>query len=695
MRVGGPEWFYDGGVKYAAIFLFTAGVALGAVQATPQTPAGPPAFHLFFLAHEIGTETDAITSQAGFKRLDATFQFTDRGTAITLTAALDFAATGDPTKLVVKGRNYRLFASDSEVTIGDDRVYVRDLSERRDFPLRGKPFFPIDNYAPVAVQEALIQYWDAHGRPAEILSAPSGPVIRITSRGKQTNAAQLPVTDMPNTFERLAIDGVVWGRETAWITTAVGLRGNIIRDQTGGPIKPTLIALTTWAGALPFEAVRDVWQSQSDWFIREAVKDRVDDLEKLTAATPTTQRGSFALTGATVITGTDAAPITNATIVIRDNRIAAVGPSASTPVPNGVPVTDAKGMTIVPGLWDMHAHAGQTDWAPVYLASGVTTIRDMGGEEAFLVAIRDAIDSGKALGPRYLLAGLVDGGPSPHAFGKVVADTPEQGVAVTRRYHDEHFQEMKLYSDVKADVGKAIIDEAHRLGMTVTGHVPTAMRGSGPGGNGTMVVEAGFDGIAHMALSGESGSDASKAQLAFFKAHHTVMDPTQSWNELSGHPAAIPLDDLLPGVNRLPPPLARMFASMSWGAGDPDAYRTRQRASLRLLKDAVDAGLLVVAGTDKGVPGFSLQREIELYVEGGMTPLQAIQAASILPARAMRIDKEVGTLEVGKRADLVVLTGNPLSNIRNIRTARWVVANGRMWDCDLLWRLAGYGPVAR
>jgi imidazolonepropionase-like amidohydrolase len=356
---------------------------------------------------------------------------------------------------------------------------------------------------------------------------------------------------------------------------------------------------------------------------------------------------------------------------------------------------DLKGMTIVPGLWDMHAHAGQTDWAPVYLASGVTTIRDMGGEEAFLVAIRDAIDSGKALGPRYLLAGLVDGGPSPHAFGKVVADTPEQGVAVTRRYHDEHFQEMKLYSDVKADVGKAIIDEAHRLGMTVTGHVPTAMRGSGPGGNGTAVVEAGFDGIAHMALNGESGSDASKAQIAFFKAHHTVMDPTQSWNELSGHPAAIPLDDLLPGVNRLPTPLARMFASMSWGAGDPDAYRTRQRASLKLLKDAVDAGLLVVAGTDKGVPGFSLQREIELYVEGGMTPLQAIQAASILPARAMRIDKDVGTLEVGKRADLVVLTGNPLSNIRNIRTARWVVANGRMWDCDVLWRLAGYGPVAR
>ena len=124
------------------------------------------------------------------------------------------------------------------------------------------------------------------------------------------------------------------------------------------------------------------------------------DLVKLTTATPTVRSNTFAIVGATVVTGTDAPPVENATIVIRDNRIAAVGPVASTPVPNGVPSVDPKGMTIVPGLWDMHAHAGQTDWAPVYLASGVTTIRDMGGEEAFLVAIRDAIDSGKALGPR-------------------------------------------------------------------------------------------------------------------------------------------------------------------------------------------------------------------------------------------------------------------------------------------------------
>jgi imidazolonepropionase-like amidohydrolase len=333
----------------------------------------------------------------------------------------------------------------------------------------------------------------------------------------------------------------------------------------------------------------------------------------------------------------------------------------------------------------MHAHAAQVDWAPVYLASGVTTIRDMGGEMAFLTAIRDAIASGAALGPRYILAGLVDG-PGPQAFGAVTAATPEEGVAVVRRYHDAGFDQIKIYDYVTPDVVKAIAAEAHRLGMTVTGHVPRNMMAQS-------AVDAGFDHIAHMQLRGQPGSDASIAQIAFFKTHNTVMDPTQSWSELSSRPAETPLSDLFPGVERLPKPLRRMFDSMAARSGDAQSIHDRQVESLKLLKNAVDAGVRVVAGTDKGVPGFSLSREIELYVDGGMTPLQAIQAATIVPARAMKLDLDVGTIEIGKRADLVILEASPLDNIRNIRSTRQVVANGRLYDCNSLWVAAGYLPI--
>jgi imidazolonepropionase-like amidohydrolase len=145
-------------------------------------------------------------------------------------------------------------------------------------------------------------------------------------------------------------------------------------------------------------------------------------------------------------------------------------------------------------------------------------------------------------------------------------------------------------------------------------------------------------------------------------------------------------------VSRLPTPLARMFASMPAGNGDPQTAHARLVDAVKLLKDAVDAGLLVVAGTDKGVPGFSLQRELELYVEGGMTPLEALQTATIMPARAMRLDKELGTIDVGKRADLVVLEADPLLKMSNVRSAVMVAANGRLYDCNVLWRAAGFAP---
>jgi hypothetical protein len=213
--------------------------------------------------------------------------------------------------------------------------------------------------------------------------------------------------------------------------------------------------------------------------------------------------------------------------------------------------------------------------------------------------------------------------------------------------------------------------------MTVTGHVPAGMTAQ-------QVVEIGFDSIAHMQLRGQPGSDPAKQLLDFFTLHHTVMDPTMSWNELSGRPATRALNDMLPGADGLPLPLARMFRSMSPGNGG------NQTPSLQLLKQARDMGLLVVPGTDKGVPGLSLQRELELYVQGGMTPLEAIQAGSIDSARAMKLDKDVGTIEAGKRADFVILDADPLANISNIRKASRVVAAGKLYNTAALWQAAGF-----
>ena len=110
------------------------------------------------------------------------------------------------------------------------------------------------------------------------------------------------------------------------------------------------------------------------------------------------------------------------------------------------------------------------------------------------------------------------------------------------------------------------------------------------------------------------------------------------------------------------------------------------------MKALHDAGVPIVAGTDEGIPGHSVHREIELYVEAGFTPMEALQAATIVPARAMKLDAEVGTIERGKRADLVVLNANPLESISNIRTVRWTIHDGRVYDAQALWRSVRFQP---
>ena len=418
--------------------------------------------------------------------------------------------------------------------------------------------------------------------------------------------------------------------------------------------------------------------------MRRATRDRIGDLENITQQMPLLKRGTYAMVGATVITGTSAAPIADGIVVVRDGRIAEVGPRRAITVPDDVPTVQVAGKTIVPGLWDMHTHVTQVEWAPVYLAAGVTTVRDMGNEFDFITPLRDAIEAGRALGPRILLAGLVDGG-GPNAFGVVYAATPDEAKQAVAKYHDAGFQQIKIYSLVTPPIVEAICAEAHRAGMTVTGHVPNGMTIE-------QAAAAGMDHISHLAIRGEADSDEVKRTIQFLKEHKTVIDPTQSWNELLGHPAGTPIAAFQPGVSKIPPPLNRVFSNAGAAGVDAATARARLERGLKIVKALKDAGVPIVAGTDEGIPGHSVHREIELYVEAGFTPLEALQAATIVPARAMKLDGETGTIERGRRADLVVLNANPLESIRNIRSVRWTIQNGRVYDVPALWKSVRFQP---
>jgi imidazolonepropionase-like amidohydrolase len=382
--------------------------------------------------------------------------------------------------------------------------------------------------------------------------------------------------------------------------------------------------------------------------------------------------------GARVIPGTDAPSIEHGAIIVRDGRIADVGPAGAIRIPAGMPRVDVSGKTIVAGLWDSHTHFTQVEWAHVYLAAGVTTVRDMGNEFEFITAMREAARSGRVLAPRLLSAGLVDAG-GPNAFGVVYADTPEEAGAVVAKYHDAGFEQIKIYSLVRPPIVAALSARAHRFGMGVTGHLPNGMTIPQAG-------DAGMDGIAHLAIRGEAGSADVNAIVSYMATHGMYIDPTQSWNELLGHAAGTRIESFQPGFTHIPPPLQRLFASASVAGIDAATARARLERGLRIVRQLHDAHVPIVAGTDEGIPGYSVDREIELYVEAGLTPLAALQAATIVPARIMKLDTELGTVERGKRADLVVLDADPLADIHNIRKVRWTIRDGAVYDAASLWK---------
>jgi imidazolonepropionase-like amidohydrolase len=620
---------------------------------------------LFYLQLPLGYERYSLSRDADDLLLSSDFDFTDRGGRVQLQASLRMAAVDlTPRRFEARGKSYRFVNVDSEVRLekGFASVRVRNQTSRVSVPER---VFTVDGYAPFSVQMMLVRYWNARGRPEVLATIPGEPLneVRVEHRGRDEVRAGGRVVAL----DRYTLEGVVWGRETLWLS------------ESGA-----FAAAVTRAGGLTFEGVREDLADALPTFAALAAEEAVSDLGRISRDIEPRASGSYALVGAALVDGTGSAAVKDSTVLVRNGRIEAVGPRAEISIPAGVASIDLRGKTIAPGLWDMHTHVTQMEWGPVYLAAGVTTVRDMGNERELLLALRDALDSGSAIGPRLLLAGLVDGGGS-NAFGTVAAANAEEGRAVVRRYHDEGFHQVKLYNQLAPDVVAAIAGEAHRLGMTVTGHVPASMTLQ-------QAVEAGMDHIAHLAIRDEPASLELRRTTELLRENGTVLDPTLSWGELLGRSTSTPIASFQPGFPRIPAPLRRLFDSAGNADVDPAAARDRLERSLRIVGELHRGGVPIVAGTDEGIPGHSLHRELELYVEAGLTPLEAIQSATIVPARAMGLEKDLGTIEPGKGADLVVLDANPLERISNVRSVRYVVTGGRMYEAAELWRSVRFLP---
>ena len=463
-----------------------------------------------------------------------------------------------------------------------------------------------------------------------------------------------------------------------------------------------------------FSCIREGWEASIDPLV--ALQKQLDTTREKETSQRLTRRpppAGLAFVHARVFDAQAKRWLLDHTVVIQGNRIKAVGPTKTTNTPAGAEVVDAAGKALVPGLWDMHVHLGEGEGV-LHIASGVTTVRDLGNDADRLDDYKKSYDDGTTIGPRVLRAGFVEGRGEKAAASKITAETEAEARAAVEFYASRGYEQLKIYNSMKPELVPVLTGAAHAKGMRVSGHVPMHMRAED-------AVRAGYDEINHInmlflnffidkdtdtrtplrfSIVAEKGpgldlqSKPVKDFFALLITKKTVIDPTVNvFEALFAARMGALSPSVIPVASRLPVQLRRYFLTggLPVPEGKDQLYKDALTASLKMIKALYDAKIPIVAGTDS-LPGLMLHRELELYVAAGLPAGDVLQIATLGAARVMKRDKTSGTIAPGKDADLVLIDGDPLARIEEIRRVVTVVRGGVVFPSAELYQSMGVRP---
>ncbi len=418
----------------------------------------------------------------------------------------------------------------------------------------------------------------------------------------------------------------------------------------------------------------------------------------------------IALTHARIIDGTGAPPREDQTLIVRDGNIAAIGPAASTPVPEGATTIDLTGKSVIPGLVMVHEHLyypngpgvyGQLgeSFSRLYLSGGVTTMRTGGNVNGFMdLNMMRLVESGQKPGPAIDATAPYLNGPNTFIQMRTLKG-PEDARRQVQYWTDEGATSLKTYMQITRGELAAAINEAHRRGIKVTGHLCSVTYAEAAA-LGIDNLEHGFfaatdfvadkkpdtcpgQGVGQKTIAAldENGAPFKTLVQTLIKANVALTSTLTVFETFTpGRPKP-------PGLEVLTPQLREQFEGnyAKTSQNTESIYRTLFPKGMALERAFATAGGLLIAGTDPTggggvIPGFANQRQVELFVDAGFTPLEAIQISTLNGAKYLGRDKRVGSLAVGKQADLVVINGNPAATIGDIRKVETVFTQGVGYD---------------
>jgi imidazolonepropionase-like amidohydrolase len=385
---------------------------------------------------------------------------------------------------------------------------------------------------------------------------------------------------------------------------------------------------------------------------------------------------TIAIAGATLIDGRGGAPVNDAVVIAQGEKIVAAGARAAVAIPRGAAVIEAGGLTLLPGLIDAHFHLDGDEGLPsLYLSHGVTSVRDPG---AWIEAYDGARQSGRPL-PRLFLAGPhLDGAPPAYPHDAYVVRDAEETRLAVNRFVDQGASVIKVYFRLPLGLIRVAAETAHARGVPVTSHLEIV--------DAADAIRAGVDGVEHITSFGVAllpPREAEKYRQAVLADNDARREGRYKvWSEIDlNAPRARQLLELIAQRGTFVSPTLAVFEKQ---AGDKGAAETHVRAFSQMLKFTgmvKRAGGRVVVGSHSSVPhaerGWAYQRELELLVASGLSPMEALVAGTMENARFFRAADRLGSVEAGKLADLILIDGDPLKDLAALRRVKRVMLNGK------------------
>ncbi|MBV9926179.1 MAG: amidohydrolase family protein [Acidobacteria bacterium] len=663
-------------------FVFAA-LAAGLLPTASASARQETRYTVILVGNRAGSQTSTVRPDG---TREFTYEYNDRGRGPKYKTTLKLDARGLPVSLDTSGNDY-LKAPVAEVyTFENGVARWKNSAEAGEKRLSANAFYNSMNGAPE--EFALLA--------RALLEAPGGR-LPLLPEGEAS---------IRRTGELMLKDGERERRVVSYEITGLGFTPDTIwLEEDGG----FFASVSAWLSVVRegFEAsVPELVRKQDEL---EAV--RITNLARTLARKPSTP---LVFRNANLFDSEAGRIVPHTTVVVEGNRVKAVGRDGKVAVPKNAEVVDARGRTLMPGLWDMHVHIGPNDGL-MHVAAGVTSVRDMGNDIDTLLALKRKIEAGEEIGPRIAaMAGLMDGRGPYAGPTKVLVDTEEEARAAVDNFARLGYAQIKIYSSIKPELVPTLVKLAHEKGLRVSGHVPAFMSAEQFVGAGAdefqhinfFVLNFLFDevkdtrtpvrftAVADRAATIDLNSPRVRSFVQLLKERKTVIDPTVNVFEgmFTDRPGRVP-DAYAPVAERLPPQVRRylLAGGLPVPEGKDERYRESAKALLKMIKLLYDSGITLVAGTD-ATPGFALHRELELYAEAGIPPNEVLRIATIGAARVAKRDGELGSIAPGKLADLILVEGDPTRRISDIRRVSLVVKDGAVYDTAALYRSIGVRP---